>query len=160
MACFRDYITHHCWLANTTGRRESFLPIDLLQEHNIRDIKHVFASIGPFAMWDFIRKMSSSIPCQRKIKDHVEAEVNAFRRGKSHTNPDAEEDIRNLQAAYQKESIHSFKSGRKLAARDKVKDYMATGGEGTKMKKVINRWLSSRLSEVATTEDFEIHDFN
>ena len=39
MSCFRDYIKRYCWLANTTGRENSFLPIDLLQEHNIRDIK-------------------------------------------------------------------------------------------------------------------------
>jgi hypothetical protein len=104
--------------------------------------------------------MSGSIPCQRKVKDHVEAEVNRFLRGKSHTSPDAEEDIQNLQAAYQKDSIHLFKPGRKLAAKDKVKDYMTLGGEGTKLKKVIHRWVSNRLSEVATTEDFETYDFN
>ena len=39
MSCFRDYIKCYCWLANTTGRENSFLPIDLLQEHNIQDIK-------------------------------------------------------------------------------------------------------------------------
>ena len=102
--------------------------------------------------------MSSSIPCQKKVKDHLEAEINTSLRGKSHSSPDAEEDIRNLQAAYQKDAIHSFKPGRKLAAKDKVKDYMAIGGEGTKLKKVINRWVANRLSEVSTTEDFEIHD--
>ena len=102
--------------------------------------------------------MSGSIPCQRKVKDHVEAEVNRFLRGKSHTSPDAEEDIGNLQAAYQKDSIHTFKAGRKLAAKDKVKDYMAIGGEGTKLKKVIQRWVSNRLSEVATTEDHDAYE--
>lgn len=104
--------------------------------------------------------MSGSIPCQRKVKDHVEAEVNSFLRGKSHSSPDAEEDIRNLQAAYHKDSIHSFTAGRKLAAKDKVKDYMALSVEGTKLKNVISRWVSNRLSEVATTEDFEIREFD
>jgi hypothetical protein len=94
------------------------------------------------------------------VKDHVEAEVNCYLRGKSHTSPDAEEDIRNLQAAYQKDSIHAFKAGRKLATKDKVKDYMALGVEGTKLKNVITRWVSNRLSEVATTEDFDTHDFD
>jgi hypothetical protein len=104
--------------------------------------------------------MSVSIPCQRKVKDHVEAEINSFLRGKAHTNPDAEEDIQNLQAAYRKDAIHSFKAGRQLAAKDKVKDYVAQGVEGTKLKKVISRWVSNRLSEVAVTKDFEIHEFN
>ncbi|KAH9953949.1 hypothetical protein BC827DRAFT_1094186, partial [Russula dissimulans] len=48
------------------------------------------------------------------VKDHVEREVNSFARGKTHTSPDAEEDIRNLQATYKKDEIHVFKPGRKL----------------------------------------------
>lgn len=36
---YRDFIMRFCWLANTTGRHNSFLPFDELQEHNIRDIK-------------------------------------------------------------------------------------------------------------------------
>ena len=123
-------------------------------------LQHTFAAISPFATWEYIRKTLGTIPCQRKVKDHVELEVNHFLRGKSHTSPDVEEDIRNLQAAYKKDSIHLFNAGRKLAARDKVKDYMALGGEGTKLKKVIQRWVSNRLSEVATTEDFETYEFD
>lgn len=34
------------------------------------------------------------------------------------------------------------------------------GAEGTKLKKVIHRWVSNRLSEVETTEDFETYDSN
>ncbi|KAH9965469.1 hypothetical protein BC827DRAFT_1153743 [Russula dissimulans] len=72
------FVVCYCWLANMTGRDDCFLPIDLLQEHNIRDIKHTFTSIGPFATWEYIRKTSMSIPCQRCVKDHVEREVNHF----------------------------------------------------------------------------------
>jgi hypothetical protein len=88
-------------------------------------LQHTFASIGSIATWDYIRKMSASIPCQRRIKDYVKAELNHFVCGKSHTSPGVEEDIQNLQAAYQKDAIHSFKAGRKLAGKDQVKDYMA-----------------------------------
>ena len=35
---------------------------------------------------------------------------------------------------------------------------MAIAAEGTKLKKVITRWIANRLSEVSTTEDFEVHD--
>ena len=35
----RTFILSYCWLVNTTGRPDKFLPIDLLQEHNVRDIK-------------------------------------------------------------------------------------------------------------------------
>lgn len=29
----------HCWLVNFAGKQDSFLPIDMAQEHNIKDIK-------------------------------------------------------------------------------------------------------------------------
>ncbi|KAI0688537.1 hypothetical protein BC835DRAFT_1284427, partial [Cytidiella melzeri] len=61
-----------CWLANTTGLENGFLAFDMVQEHNIRDIKVIFAVLGPFATWDYIKKISASIPTQRKIKHHVE----------------------------------------------------------------------------------------
>ena len=35
----RSFIVQYCWLVNTTGKSDRFLPIDLLQEHNVRDIK-------------------------------------------------------------------------------------------------------------------------
>ena len=115
-------------------------------------------TLGPFVTWDLIHKMSASIPCQRKIKDHVEVEVNHFLRGKAHTSPDAEEDIQNLQAAYSKDAIHVYKSGRKLAARDKVKDILGLGSEGTRLQKAIERWASGRNSKVTTTEDWATYD--
>jgi hypothetical protein len=114
-------------------------------------------SLGPFATWDLIRKISASIPCQRKIKDHVETEINHFFRGKSHTSPDAEEDIQNLQTAYHTNTIHTYTAGRKLNSKDKSKDYMMFGVEGTKLKKTIIRWAANRVSVRATGEDWECY---
>ena len=94
------------------------------------------------------------------MKDHLEAEINASPGGKSHSSPDTEEDIKNLQAAYQKDAIHFFKPGQKLATKDKVKDYLAIGGEGTKLKKVITCWVANQLSKVEITENFELHGLN
>jgi len=144
----------------------------MLQEHNIRDIKvshlfpydlnlnimftqYIFMVLGPFATWDFIHKISASIPCQRKIKDHVEAEINHFHRGKSHTSPDAEGDIRCLQAAYRSDKIHEFVPGRKLEAKDKVKDYTAVGAEGAKLKKTIAKWMENRVTKWSTRETWK-----
>jgi hypothetical protein len=39
MGVARTFITKYCWLVNTSGKRDAFSPIDLLQEHNVRDIK-------------------------------------------------------------------------------------------------------------------------
>ncbi|KAI0693371.1 hypothetical protein BC835DRAFT_1415991 [Cytidiella melzeri] len=86
--------------------KDAFLAYDMVQEHNIRDIKYTFMVLGPFATWEYIHKISGSIPTQRKVKDHVEANFNHFRRGKSHTTPEAEKDIKNLQAAYKNAKVH------------------------------------------------------
>ncbi|KAI0682087.1 hypothetical protein BC835DRAFT_1230763, partial [Cytidiella melzeri] len=105
----RYFVMRYCWLAITTGCEGRFLAFDMLQEHNIRDIKHTFAVHGPFATWDYIKKISASIPTQRKIKDHVEEQFNHFRREKSHTTPDWEEDVANLQTAYHVGQAHVHK---------------------------------------------------
>lgn len=101
-----------------------------------------------------IRNISASIPAQRKVKDHVEAEINHFLRGKAHTSPDAEEDMKILQTAYRSNEIHKFQQGRKLNANDKVKDYLAIGSERTKLKGVIERWVANRAPRCETTEDW------
>ena len=35
----RKWLMRYCWLGNTTGRAGLFSLIDMMQEHNIRDIK-------------------------------------------------------------------------------------------------------------------------
>src|SRR3984957_7234871 len=115
-------------------------------------LQHTFMTLGPFATWDFIHKTSASIPCQRKIKDHIEHEINHFLRGKAHTSPEAEEDIKNLQAAYCRDKIHVLQPGRKLNARDRVKDYVALSSEGTKLKKMIERWVDRRDVDISTRQ--------
>lgn len=160
----------YCWLANTTGKRDGFHPIDLLQEHNIRDIKvrnmslpvigltshvkHTFAAVGPYAEWDYIGRMSASIPCQRRVKDHVESDINHFHRGKSHTSPDKEEDVARLQASYHQSGVHRFVRGRKLDAKDKVPDLLAIGSGGGRLSKAIEKWAANRASEWSSKEDW------
>jgi hypothetical protein len=35
----RDFVRTRAWLVNNSGRRDGFYPIDLGQEHGVRDIK-------------------------------------------------------------------------------------------------------------------------
>ncbi|KAI0670267.1 hypothetical protein C8Q78DRAFT_1154033 [Trametes maxima] len=53
--------------------------------------------MGPFATWEYFGKTSASVPAQRRVKDHVEREVNHSYKGKSHTSPNEEKDIMKLQ---------------------------------------------------------------
>lgn len=38
-ATVSKFVMEHCWLVNFAGKQDSFLPIDMAQEHNIKDIK-------------------------------------------------------------------------------------------------------------------------
>ncbi|PSS06545.1 hypothetical protein PHLCEN_2v3675 [Hermanssonia centrifuga] len=150
----KQFILKYCWLANTTGRPGLFLPFDMLQEHNIRDIKHTFASMGPYATWDYIKRISASIPTQRRIKDHVEHEINHFFRGKSHTSPEKEEDVALLQSSYSMTKMHYYNPRRQLHATDKVEDYIAKGADFSTLKRTVNNWAEKRKIKKAKTEDW------
>ncbi|KAI0756508.1 hypothetical protein C8Q80DRAFT_1051872, partial [Daedaleopsis nitida] len=102
----KAYMRKYCWLTNTSGHDDAWIPLDRAQEHNVRDIKQTYAAMGPFATWEYVGKISASIPCQRKVKDHVERSINHSYRGKSHTSPEKEHDIAQLQATYRDTRAH------------------------------------------------------
>jgi hypothetical protein len=144
--------------------------IDLLQEHNVRDIKvssdvtcyfilfgvqYTFAASGPNVSWDYIGDTSASIPCQRKVKDHVEQSLNHFCRGKSHTSLSKEEDVTRLQASYRDSRIHQTIRGRKLDSKNKTKDYLARGTQEQVIVNVIGRWSENRVCERSSEEYWE-----
>ncbi|KAJ3557664.1 hypothetical protein NM688_g1349 [Phlebia brevispora] len=148
------YILRFCLLANPSGNPDSFLPFDEILEHNICDIKDNFATAGPSTSWDYLKKTTGSIPTQRKVKDHVEAHINWFRRGKSHTNPDKEVDVASLQAAYARSKIHQYNPRRQLAKEDKIEDYIAKGSDYLTLHKTMNTWHEKRITKKATTENW------
>ncbi|KAI0685910.1 hypothetical protein BC835DRAFT_1420806 [Cytidiella melzeri] len=151
----KSFVMRFCWLANTTGKKNSFLAFDMVQEHNIRDIKVTFATLGPYATWDYIKRMSASIPTQRKIKHHVEREFNHFCRGLSHTSPSHHEDVVKLQGKYHEAKAHVFKPGRHLTSNNKVKDVMALGSNPKTLQAMIDRWTERRLTEKSDKEIFD-----
>lgn len=151
----REFIRKYCWLINPDGNPNAWYPIDELQEHNVRDIKVIFAILGPFATWEYIQKISASIPCQRKVKNHVEMQINHYQRGKSHTSPNHTEDVKRLQNAYKESALHVYHAGRLHESKDKVPDYVGMGSQMQKLIQVMKRWSSNRLSDFGQDEDFE-----
>lgn len=85
----------------------------------------------------------------------MEAQVNHFSRGKHHTTPGKEEDIRILQSSYHTSKLHEFTPGRHLLSRDKVKDTIGSGSDPGKLKKIISRWADGRLSVRSTEQDWQ-----
>ena len=109
--------------------------------------------LGPFATWEYLKKISPAIPTLRKIKDHFEESFNHFRRGKSHTDPGKDADVAKLREYYCKSKAHVYVPGRKLANTDQADDYIALGSDPTKLKATITRWNKNRLKRRSTLED-------
>ncbi|EMD42307.1 hypothetical protein CERSUDRAFT_42435 [Gelatoporia subvermispora B] len=154
----KDYMLKHSWLANTTGLPGRFLPIDMLQEHNVLGIKHTFATSGPYTSWEYIGKTSASIPTQRKVIDHVEDDINHFRRGKSHTSPSKEADVKKLQQSYQKSKLHQHLDGRTLGTRDKCADYIETSLVEGRVTKSMENWWKGRLRKRSTEDSWDLEN--
>ena len=117
--------------------------------------QYTFAALGPNVSWDYIGETSDSIPCQRRVKDHVEKSMNHFCRGKSHTSPGKEEDVARLQASYRDSRIHQTIWGRKLDSRNKAKDYLACGTQEQVFVRIIGRWSENRVRKRSSGDYWE-----
>jgi hypothetical protein len=89
------------------------------------------------------------------VKDHIEAEVNHFRRGKKHSDPDKEEDVSLLQASYAVSRIHTYIPKRYLHGENQVQDYLAKGSNPDTLRKVVSNWLKKRVTTKGTMEDHD-----
>lgn len=114
-----------------------------------------FSVHGPYASWDYIKKISAAIPTLRKVKDHTEAEFNNFYRGKSHTSPQKEKDVKHLQQSYKNSDIHVYTAGRHLPKARRAKDFLATGSDILKLQGTIDRWSERRLKARSQQEIWE-----
>ncbi|KDQ25341.1 hypothetical protein PLEOSDRAFT_1021103, partial [Pleurotus ostreatus PC15] len=82
----KDFICQHCWLVNSTGRENWFTPIDMAQEHNIKDIKVImYRSEGPSVDWEYLKKLNPAIPTIRILSNHVEEQFGTQARSTSHS---------------------------------------------------------------------------
>ncbi|KAI0634744.1 hypothetical protein C8Q77DRAFT_1072178 [Trametes polyzona] len=110
--------------------------------------------MGPNSTWDYLGRTSGSIPTQRRVKDHVEREINHGYRGKSHTRPSEEADIAKLQAAYQGAHLYApLASRRKLDKADRFPDVMKSGTEAVASGKALRAWAKGRLAQRRVTDE-------
>jgi hypothetical protein len=169
----RDFIRNHCWLANNTGKRDDFLPFDRAQEHNNLDIKVSICSFpkqavhsgvqvnhrseGPSIDWEYLKKLHPAIHVIRAVASHLEQEFLTLTRGKKHTTPKKELDIKTLQESYRKACIHNYKPGRKIAGkRDRAKDITTLGALALMSGATITRWVDSRSFTRSMTQEWEL----
>ncbi|KAJ7700589.1 hypothetical protein B0H14DRAFT_3904294 [Mycena olivaceomarginata] len=62
--------------------------------------------------WEYLKKLHPAIHVIRAVNSHMEFEFNTRIRGRKHTVPKKEEDIRELQKWYRASMVHVFKPGR------------------------------------------------
>lgn len=150
-----DFVRHHCWLVNTTGKPSAFCGVDECQEHNIKDIKVTYRSEGPNIDWRYLKVLHPAIHVIRAVADHVENEFGTYTRGKKHTVPTKERDIKILQGAYHQAGHHTFTRGRKIEKKeDKASDFMKLGYEKLHDGKALARWEDHRTFERSTEEQY------
>ncbi|KAF8812627.1 hypothetical protein BYT27DRAFT_7220796 [Phlegmacium glaucopus] len=151
-----DFVRHHCWLINTTGKRDQHVPNDKAQEMNIKDIKVTYRSEGPNIKWEFSKKLHPAIHAIRNVSKHIENEFGTDTRGTKHTVPKRELDVKRLQQSYHAAGYHNFSVGHGIDRHgDKATDYTLIGGLKLGTGQVISWWKNLRSFERETTEEWE-----
>ena len=106
--------------------------------------------------WEFLKKLHPAIHVIRAIAAHVENEFGTYTRGKKHTVPRKDLNVKKLRESYSLSGYLHFKSGRVIPQKeDNAKDYTLAGAIKLNKGKVLNRWNHLRQFERATTEDWE-----
>ncbi|KIJ10153.1 hypothetical protein PAXINDRAFT_164295 [Paxillus involutus ATCC 200175] len=139
----QDFVREHCWLVNFEGKPNSFLPIDMAQEHNIKDIKVTYKSEGPNIKWEYFKKLHPAIHVICKLGKHMEKEFNTLTRGKKHGVPKKDTDVMLLESSYREARLHEKIPGHKLKGlkRDKVVDVLTKGAVKLHTGHSIDRWV-------------------
>lgn len=120
--------------------------------HPLNQFKHTFRTIGPFATWENISKITPAFPIMRLIKHLVNQQSGAIARGQRHTTPDAEEDISILFDAYRDRRIYEVVKGREIQNEDDyVQDLYVLGTE--KIQRAIGVWKAKRKLVRSRKED-------
>jgi hypothetical protein len=133
-----------------------FCPIDMAQEHNIRDIKVTYRSEGPNINWPYLKKLHPAIHVIRAVSIHVENEFGTVARGQRHTTPKKELDISKLQQSYRASGYHTFEEGRTIRSKSNhTMDYINKGCEKLLKGKVLAKWVQSRSYKRGTRESWD-----
>ena len=121
-----------------------------------------FGMKGPKRSWEQLEKMSPAICTLRDVKNHIDYELAGVSKGKKHTIPEKDFDVRVLTDAYLRAQLYRYKKGRAQPSKnDHPKDYVAmgierlnTGGEtGTSHRPgLLGKWWARRGKERSSKE--------
>ncbi|KAH9920829.1 uncharacterized protein BXZ73DRAFT_1550, partial [Epithele typhae] len=101
------------WLVNPTGMENSWVPVDLLQEHMNLMIKSVYKAHGSNSSWPWLEMISPDVVVLR----HLMTQINTYmgdKLGNKHSTPDTTRDVASLREAMESHRIFVVEQGRVL----------------------------------------------
>ncbi|KAI0083396.1 hypothetical protein BDY19DRAFT_910623 [Irpex rosettiformis] len=116
------------WLVNTTGFANSFLPLDLLQEHMNFWIKTIYNANGSNASWDWLGKISPCFDVLRQLATHMNSTLGS-RLGQKHHSPELTKDICKILESLCSKAVYEVHPGRTVEnnATSEVTNIVASG---------------------------------
>ncbi|KAJ7192777.1 hypothetical protein C8J57DRAFT_1657987 [Mycena rebaudengoi] len=101
------------WLCNPQGKANSFVEIDLVQEHLNFWIKKIYKADGDGHSWDWLALISPCVDILRQLATKINMDLGA-RQGSKHATPDLWEDIAVLMESLDEHDVYTLTEGRVL----------------------------------------------
>ena len=143
MTVCRKLVTQN-WLLNPSGKPNSFVEIDLVQEHlnfwikvsnlfvphkiqSLPRTKRVYKAEGGSHSWDWLALVSPCVDILRKLSTKINIELGS-EQGSKHTIPDLRKDIEILMGVLKEHDVYQVVHGRVIDSQDRaVPDVISVG---------------------------------
>ncbi|KAJ7574764.1 hypothetical protein C8J56DRAFT_1007882 [Mycena floridula] len=100
-------------------------------------------------LWKYLRKLHPAIPVIKRLAVYMEQQFGTLTRGKRHTIPKKEGDVRKLRSTFVNSSYHTYTPGRKLDRESKAPDNILKGSS-------LAKWAGGRALYRSEGQDFEL----
>ncbi|EPQ54726.1 hypothetical protein GLOTRDRAFT_106364 [Gloeophyllum trabeum ATCC 11539] len=117
------------WLVNPSGQPNSWVEVDLMQEHKKIWIKNVYKAHGSAASWEWLEMMSPCVDVLRHLTNKMKLLL-SLDQGVKHAEANLKNDISLLMASLADHEVYAVKNGRILGEDDgPIKDIATVGLE-------------------------------
>ncbi|KAF8602550.1 hypothetical protein BDV93DRAFT_443842 [Ceratobasidium sp. AG-I] len=106
----RDIVFNN-WLLNPTGKPNSHVELDLVQEHLIYWIKTVYKAHGSNASWEWLANISPCVAVLRKLAREFHQSLGVDQ-GVQHSPVELAQSISTLMRSFNTNAVHTIKVGR------------------------------------------------
>ncbi|KAG9092416.1 hypothetical protein FS749_015755 [Ceratobasidium sp. UAMH 11750] len=115
-AVLRDLVLKN-WLLNPTGCPDSFVPLDLVQEHGNLWTKTVCSAQGSNASWSWLSVISPCVEALRALARDLNSTLVSYM-GRKHASPDISMDIQKIIDSLDRHSVYKLQPGHTLNEKD------------------------------------------